>query len=225
MMKKIPIIFALALFMTSAAQAQNITGDWIGTLKSGAASVHLVLHITKGNGGGLNIKTDCIEQALADLPTSSVGLTGSRLVFAVVAVKGFYDGKVDPGGAAIRGTWSQAGQQLPLEFRRATVARQTDIDGIWTGTLDLGQSKFRLVLHIARAGHGYACTMDSLDQGTTGIPATTLTREGLALTLGFKSLEATYDGKIDKNMMTIEGKWSQLGVITPLEFKHSKYVM
>jgi hypothetical protein len=224
-MKKMILMMALALCMTGVANAQNIAGDWIGTLTNGAVSVHAVLHVTKDKSGNLQATMDCIEQALADLPATSIGLSNSRLVFAVAAVKGFYDGKVDPGGAAIRGTWTQEGQKLPLDFKRATLAKPADIDGLWTGVLVLGDRKFRLVLHLDRAGQSYAGSLDSLDQGTKGIPASSVTRDGSSLTLEFKPIAATYDGKIEKNLMTIEGKWSQLGSIAPLVLKRSKYVL
>ena len=219
-MKKILLIMALALSMAGAANAQNITGDWMGALTSGTVTVHLVLHISKGANGGLRATTDCIEQGLADLPVTSMGLTGSRLVFAVVAAKGFYDGKIQPGGSAIQGTWTQGGQQLPLEFKRVTAP--TDVDGLWTTTLDLGEHKLRLVLHINRDGKNYTGSLDSLDQGTSGIPASSVKRDGSSLTLEFKSIAATFDGKIDKKLMTVEGKWSQLGSIAPLVFTRAK---
>ena len=185
-MKKILLMMALALSMAGAANAQNITGDWIGELKNGAISAHLVLHVAKAGNGSLRATMDCIEQALADLPVTGMGLNGTRLVFAVASVKGFYDGKVDPGGAAIRGTWTQNGQQFPLDFKHATLAKPTDIDGIWSGTLDLGEHKFRLMLHLSHSGQTYTVTLDSLDQGSTGIPATSVTRDGSSLTLEFR---------------------------------------
>jgi hypothetical protein len=223
-MKKMLLMLALALSTACTANAQNIAGDWIGILRNGSVSVHLVLHIEKASNGSLKATMDCIEQAFADLPVTSIGLSSSRLVFAVVAVKGFYDGKVDPGGAAIRGTWTQGGP-FPLDFKRAVLAKPKDIDGIWSGILDLGEHKFRLVLRLNREGQNYTGSLDSLDQGTTRIPASTVTRDGSSLTLEFKQLEATYDAKIDKNLMTIEGKWSQLGSISPLVLKRSKYVL
>ena len=224
-MKKILLMMALALSMAGAANAQNIAGDWIGEIKNGAISAHVVLHVAKTGTGSLKATMDCPEQMLADLPLSGMGLNGSRLVFAVAAVKAFYDGKVDPGGAAIRGTWTQNGQQFPLDLKRPTLVKPTDIDGLWSGTLDLGEHKFRLVLHVTHSGQTYTVALDSLDQGSTGIPATSVTHDGSSLTMEFKSLAATYDGKIEKNMMTMEGKWSQLGSIAPLVFRRTKYAL
>jgi pimeloyl-ACP methyl ester carboxylesterase len=52
-------------------------------------------------------------------PVTSLSLDGSNIQFALGAARGSYAGKLSPDGASIRGTWTQ-GQQLPLEFKRAT---------------------------------------------------------------------------------------------------------
>ena len=46
-MKNTLHIAALSVFAPSAAHAQNIAGDWQGTLKTGPQELRLVLHIAK----------------------------------------------------------------------------------------------------------------------------------------------------------------------------------
>jgi hypothetical protein len=45
---------ALAATTTCIAYAQDIAGDWQGTLKAGSQQLRLILHVAKGDNGGWN---------------------------------------------------------------------------------------------------------------------------------------------------------------------------
>ncbi|HEV2988399.1 MAG TPA: alpha/beta fold hydrolase [Candidatus Angelobacter sp.] len=114
-MKK--FVFLLVLLAGTLAYAQNIVGDWQGTLKVGPTELRLVLHITKDN-SGFKATLDSIDQGANGIPVSSVSLKDSRLDLTIEAVHGTYQGKVNREGTVITGTWTQT-QPLPLEFKRA----------------------------------------------------------------------------------------------------------
>jgi hypothetical protein len=47
-MKKVTMwIASLAVLAAGALQAQDVTGDWLGTIKAGAAEIRGALHISK----------------------------------------------------------------------------------------------------------------------------------------------------------------------------------
>src|SRR5580700_5048832 len=117
-MKKIIIAAAVILSGVCAACAQDVAGDWQGTLHAGVADLRLVLHITKSDAGGLKATLDSVDQAANGIPVNSIVLKDSTLTLGVDAVHGTYEGKVSSDGNTIAGTWSQ-GQPLPLEFKRA----------------------------------------------------------------------------------------------------------
>jgi hypothetical protein len=50
-MQKTVMAAALVLFIAGAAWAQDIAGDWEGTLHAGVADLRLVLHINKIDSG------------------------------------------------------------------------------------------------------------------------------------------------------------------------------
>ncbi|HLN02427.1 MAG TPA: alpha/beta fold hydrolase [Bryobacteraceae bacterium] len=230
-MKNTLIFATLAVSLASVANAQNIVGDWQGTLKAGDVELRLVLHITKNPDGNLNATLDSVDQGANGIPVSSISLKDSKLNLTVDAVKGTYEGEVNADATAISGTWTQ-GQPLPLDFHRGTAsvktehkpAKPSDIDGDWMGTLDLGTAKLRLAFHITNTEDGLTATMDSLDQGAKGIPATAVTRKGETLTIEFKQISGTgrFEGKISKDLATIDGSWSQAGNSTPLVLKRVK---
>lgn len=228
-MKKIVFLAALVLFTSCIAQAQNIVGDWQGTLKTGAADLRLVLHIAKGDGDSLKATLDSVDQGANGIPVTSISLKDSKLNFSVDAVNGSYAGKVNSDGTMIGGTWYQ-GQPMALDFKRAPnvvkaekkPAKPSDIDGTWLATLDIGANKLHLAFHITNTQDGLTAAVDSLDQGANGIPAATVTRNGSSLKMEFRGIGGTFEGTIDKGLATVDGTWTQSGSSFPLVLKRAK---
>jgi hypothetical protein len=228
-MKKVLMIAALIVSTASVARAKGIVGDWQGTLSAPNGDLRLVLHITAGEDGSLKATLDSVDQGANGIPVASVTLKDSKLTLDVEAVQGTYEGTVNDDATEIKGTWTQ-GQSFPLDFKRVTTptkteqkpAKPSDIDGAWTGTLDAGGQKLRVVFHIANTENGLTATMDSPDQNANGIPVTSVTRSGASLKLELKPIDGTYEGKISSDLTTIEGTWSQAGNTLPLTLKRGK---
>jgi fermentation-respiration switch protein FrsA (DUF1100 family) len=221
----------LILFVSGAslAQAENVVGDWQGTLSAGGAELRLVLHITNAADGALKATLDSLDQNSKGIPVKSITLKDSKLSLDVAAIHGTYEGKVAADGKAISGTWSQ-GMPLPLEFKRATTplktehkpAKPSDIDGAWMGSIDTGAIKLRVVFHIVNTEDGLMATMDSPDQGMKGMPATSVTRERSSLKIAAKAIGGLFEGKISADLSSIDGNWSQGGATFPLVLKPVK---
>ncbi len=229
-MKKLFYTFAFILFVTAVSLAQDITGDWNGTLNTGAGELRLVLHLTKNADGNLKATLDSIDQPGANgIPVGSATLKDSQLNLKVDAVNGAYEGKVNADASEIAGTWTQ-GAALQLTFHRGTVAakpapklaKASDIDGDWGGTLDTGMGTLRLALHIINTDQGLTATMDSLDQNAKGIPVNSITRTGTSLKFEMKTIGGSYDGTISSDLAKISGTWTQMGKSWPLELKRVK---
>ena len=172
---------------------------------------------------------DSIDQASNGLPVTTMTLKDAQLDFTVDVVHGTYEGKVNAEGTEISGTWSQ-GKPLPLDFKRTTAplktehkaAKPSDIDGAWWGTLDTGAASLRLVFHITNTEDGLTATMDSLDQNVKGLPVTGITRDAASIKIELKQLAGVFEGKIDKDITTMTGTWSQAGNTWPLALKRAK---
>ena len=116
---------------------------------------------------------------------------------------------------------------VPLLFACCSVFAQTaqpapsspSIDGLWSGTLDAGLMKLRIVFHLNSTVTGLSATMDSPDQHASGIPVSQATRVGQALTLEVHVAGGVYQGTINSASDTIAGTWSQSGHEFPLELK------
>jgi non-heme chloroperoxidase len=108
---------AVALMSFTAVQAQDLTGDWQGTLDQGWLG-RLVLHIggdSKGVWSGVlyRIDWDPGPKSLTTLTLENgiVRFTGANSLS--------FEGKLAGNGCCIAGTWTQ-GDTVPLEFQRAT---------------------------------------------------------------------------------------------------------
>jgi uncharacterized protein len=236
-MKRVLILAAL-LAASCLASAQDVAGDWQGTLSAGSVQLRLVLHITKKTDGTLGATLDSVDQGANGIPVSSITLSGSKLNLSVAAVNGGYAGTVSDDGKTISGTWTQ-GADLPLNFTRAAAgadkseakpdaksaskpAKPSDIDGAWMGSIDTGNAKLRVVFHIVNMDTGLTATLDSPNQGMSGMPTSSVTRDGTSLKIEVKSIGGVFEGQISTDLLSIDGKWTQAGTSFPLLLKRVK---
>jgi pimeloyl-ACP methyl ester carboxylesterase len=90
----------------------------------------------------------------------------------------------------------------------------TGLDGTWLGTLDTGAIKLRVVFHIDHAPDGALhATLDSPDQGVTGLPVATASYEAATLRLELTKPQARFEGKLTGDRLV--GTWNQ-GAALPL---------
>lgn len=116
--KSVLCVISFAVLLQASLCAQDISGDWQGTLKAGK-DLRIILQIAKDSNGGWTGKLYRIDQGPDAIPVTSVLLQGSDLKLSIDLIRGTYQGKLSADGAAITGTWTQ-GQPLPLDFHRAT---------------------------------------------------------------------------------------------------------
>ena len=107
---------------------------------------------------------------------------------------------------------------VALGFGGAAPAHAQDaFIGSWAGSLEVGGSELRVVFHIERADDGsLTASMDSPDQGATGIPVSSVSVEGDSLTLDVSGINGQYDGALTADGSAIEGTWTQGGNSFPL---------
>lgn len=216
-------------FLTGALAvlAQDIAGDWKGTLSAGGAELRVVVHITKAADGGFTATFDSVDQGAKGIPVGPVTVADGTMRFASAAINGNYEGKLSADATTVDGTWTQ-GQPIPLVLKRGPKVearkpgKPSDIDGDWLGTLDAGGGKLRLVFHIVNMEDGLSATMDSVDQGAKDIPVSSISRTGDKLKLEIKVAGIAYEGTIAKDRSAIEGTFMQGGGNIPLVLKPLK---
>ncbi len=98
-----------------------------------------------------------------------------------------------------------------------------EVEGTWLGTLQTPGVELRIVFHITRDSTGaLAATLDSPDQGATGIPAGPVTVTGDSLRIEVPAVGGFYEGTLSEDGDTIDGRWSQGGASLPLVLKRTE---
>jgi uncharacterized protein (TIGR03435 family) len=117
-MKKLALwIMALAALQASAIEAQNITGDWQGTLQAGPQKVRFVFKIGQEN-DKLKAALYIVDQPTAPI-TTTITRDGSVVKMTIPAINVKYEGKLSADGNSMAGTWTQSTPQT-LNLARAT---------------------------------------------------------------------------------------------------------
>ena len=121
MTKKTMWVTILLLLVTGTLYAQDITGDWQGTLK--ATEMRVIIRISKQLDGSLEARLLRVDQNPPDWGSgnraNSVSLEGSDFKFTINSQKVSYEGKLSADGNSITGSWTQD-SSLPLDLHRAT---------------------------------------------------------------------------------------------------------
>ncbi len=103
-------------------------------------------------------------------------------------------------------------QQLNNLLQEITV-----IEGIWEGKLQVPGTELRIVYCITTTPEGkLIASMDSPDQGVTGIPVDKVIFKDRSLRLEIKLISGFFEGKMSEDFSLIEGSWQQSGVSFPL---------
>ena len=107
----------------SKQAAQKLTGVWNGTLAAGGAGLRLKVKITKTSAGAATGSIESVDQGAKDIPLSAITCKESAVHFEARGIGAHYDGTLSPAGVILTGKWHQSGQALPLEFKKAALAR------------------------------------------------------------------------------------------------------
>jgi RNA polymerase sigma factor (sigma-70 family) len=213
-------------------QNSDLQGVWQGTLMAGNTPLRLGLRIAEPSPGTFQALLDSLDQGVRGVPIPTFVYNKPEVHFAIASISGDFTGNLNNDDDRITGTWKQLGRKYPLTFERVkTNAVAADdvqadygsgasyqIQGHWKGALSVKGMQLRIVFHIALMPDGsYAATMDSPDQGATGIPATTAECAYPNVKLSWSAIGGVFTGKMSNGKLS--GKWSQSNLSFPLELE------
>jgi hypothetical protein len=99
----------------SPAVSPEFAGSWEGTIPGGP---RIMLTISNSKAGA-EAQLVSPDQGNAQIPVSAVIQSGTRLSLRVNAVSGGYAGEINKEGTELNGTWTQGGNSIPLQFKKA----------------------------------------------------------------------------------------------------------
>ncbi len=89
---------------------------------------------------------------------------------------------------------------------------------MWLGTLRVGAIELRIVFNVRQDSvDGYHATLDSPDQGATGIPVDQVVHRADSVIMTVPVVGGRFVGTLAEDGGSIEGQWSQGGQSLPLE--------
>ncbi len=86
-----------------------------------------------------------------------------------------------------------------------------EIIGQWNGAINVNGTELKLIFNIMANENGYKGSMDSPDQNTFGIPATSVVFENNSLIFEVKNIGLSYNGKLIQNGK-LDGTFNQGGL-------------
>jgi putative CocE/NonD family hydrolase len=113
----IPIALLVWTLGPSRAAAQDVTGDWYGTLDVGTLELRINLHVEE-TADGYSATLDSPDQGETDITVEEFSFEDGQLVFRTGGSGAEYDGTVDTGFTTIAGTLRQGNDSYALNFSR-----------------------------------------------------------------------------------------------------------
>jgi uncharacterized protein (TIGR03435 family) len=121
LMKKLMVcVVALAAMFGASVRAQDVAGDWQGTLKITGGQIRMVVKVSKEEKGVWAAKLYNADRATPPMNASSVTVDGSTFKFSADPMGAKYQGKLSADGKTIVGTWTMGGLDTPVTLARAT---------------------------------------------------------------------------------------------------------
>ena len=99
------------------AAPSDIDGTWMGTLSAGAIQLRIVFKIANTT-AGLTARMQSPDQSPAWVPASAVKRDGAALTIEVKGIGASFSGKIGADLNSIDGTFTQMGNDLPLQLKR-----------------------------------------------------------------------------------------------------------
>ena len=212
----------------------DLQGAWDGKLKAGNIELDLTLKIAEPAPGVFRAQMDDLDQGSKNVPITSLTFHKPAVRFEMTALNCVYEGNLNNRDDQMTGTLTQAGRKFPLTFQRTKGNAQAAVDGEkdygqgaryqvqghWKGALEANHTTLHIVLHIGLRPDGtYAATMDSPDQGASGIPATSAEFTYPNVQLEWQAIGATFTGKLENKKLS--GTWHQGKGNLPLNLERS----
>jgi hypothetical protein len=204
------------------------TGHWEGSVTLPNAPLIIEVDVTRGASGELAATFAEPSAGVKGFPFSNVELAGRtlRLVLKASAETSTFTGTLSEDGKTISGDAEQAGLKTTFTLSRAGEAQvvaapksariSKELEGTWSGALDLDGRQMRLILTMENRPDGTAVgTVKSPDGSGIEIPVG-IKETATAIAIDVPSVGASFEGILNAAKSELTGKWSQNGATLPL---------
>ena len=224
------ICFCVLVVFSIASVAQTKTspaGHWEGSVTVPSAELKVLIDLALDADGQWIGDIDMPTRGVTDMPLTGISVSGSAVSFNLLGPNGpKFQGKLSEDGNSLSGDFTQVGNTFPFTLKRAGEAKVAipaknaelpgEFVGKWEGTLETPGGKLRTVFNFANKGGSAIGTIDSPDQGTTGIPMNEISVANGSIKITVPLVKGSYAGKLSQDGKVLTGEWSQGGATLPL---------
>ena len=119
------VFFLITIIAFTTINAQDIEGNWKGSIHPNGQSLTIVFHFVKQANGTYKSTFDSPDQKVFDLQGGTAIVTADSLINNIALIKGGYYGKIEKD--SINGVWRQGGGALPLVLYPTTEVLPTPV--------------------------------------------------------------------------------------------------
>ena len=221
MLRAITAALAATIIAPVSAHGQGVQGCWVGTVAEGANRRRAMLE-TSNAGGTWTGRFHTLVDAVESNEIATISNDGNQWTFAIPDMPGSPTlvGTLSDDGQSLSGEGDRGGTSFPFQFHRADNA-EMPTSGYWQGgLLQGGVIALKINLNIASAPCGQVLvTMDSPDQGSSGLPVTGFEMRGDQLLFDMVYVGGSFEGTISSDGTELKGTWTQGGSANPMELK------
>jgi hypothetical protein len=228
MSRYLAVLVGCFALLPAVAAAATAAGRWEGTLKTLNSEIAFVFNLHR-DGNEWAGEMDIPAQGASEIPLKNVKVEGAAVNFTIPAPGDpHYEGKLSEDGKTMAGNFAQGGESLPLELKWKSEPRVVSksaantgavgpLEGIWEGILEANGQQLHLRFTFTKNTDGsLRGTLDSVDQGASGIPIASIARTGDSVKLEVKAIGGYYEGTLSKDASSITGTWHQGAGSLPL---------
>lgn len=110
-------LILIAVVASAQTTAPPVAGSWEGAIDTGALKLRIGVLITAQPDGALSATMDSPDQGAYGLALSHVTFADGVLKFVLQRANGAFEGRLNPAGTEVAGTWTQA-VALPLVLKK-----------------------------------------------------------------------------------------------------------
>jgi hypothetical protein len=218
-----------------AQTAADPSGHWEGTIKASGTDVPVEIDLAKNSKGELAGTFGQPAQHLKGLPLAGVSVNDTAVAFQIKgAAPGdrVFKGTFSADGTTISGDFSsrQAGT-VPFKLTRtgdprieatpASAAIGKELEGHWTGTLEVNGMQIRLALTTSNRPDGTATGgLVNVDEGLE-LPIIAIVQKASAVRFEVPAIGGAYSGALNSDATELIGAFSQGSQTAPMTFRRA----
>ena len=219
-----------------AVHAGAPSGRWEGKIDVPGNPLDITVDLKPTDEGGWVGEIDIPAQGLADFPLGEIKVEGSAVSFAMSGIPGepLFRGTLTEDGSVLAGEFAQGGSAIPFRLARTgdteieapppappiSAELAAALAGRWEGKLEVPGQPLRIAFVLELDSEGtLSATLDSPDQGQTGLPVSRLTVDGGTVRAELSFARAVYEGTLNEARTEISGEWQQGGGSMPLTLR------